>query len=76
MSERAIVLEIPASSAYLALVLDFPREAVAVVLTVLFVALNILGAKESSGLVRVLVVLVLGFLALLFLQGYARSDFI
>lgn len=55
--------------AYLALVLDFPREAVAVVLTVLFVALNIFGAKESSGLVRVLVVLVLGFLALLFLQG-------
>jgi amino acid transporter/mannitol/fructose-specific phosphotransferase system IIA component (Ntr-type) len=55
--------------AYLALVLDFPREAVAVVLTVLFVAVNILGARESSGLVRVLVVLVLGFLGLLFLQG-------
>jgi len=55
--------------AYVALVLNFDDKAVALALTVVFVALNVLGAKESSGLLRVLVVLVLGFLALLVLQG-------
>ena len=55
--------------AYLALVLNFDDKAVALALTVVFVALNILGAKESSGLLRVLVVLVLGFLAVLILEG-------
>jgi amino acid transporter len=55
--------------AYAALVLNFDPKAVALALTVVFVALNVLGAKESSSLLRVLVVLVLGFLALLVLQG-------
>jgi amino acid transporter/mannitol/fructose-specific phosphotransferase system IIA component (Ntr-type) len=55
--------------AYVALFLNFPARSVALVLTVLFVVLNVLGAKESSGVLRVLVVLVLGFLALLVLQG-------
>jgi L-asparagine transporter-like permease/mannitol/fructose-specific phosphotransferase system IIA component (Ntr-type) len=55
--------------AYAALVLNFDPKVVALALTVVFVALNVLGAKESSSLLRVLVVLVLGFLALLVLQG-------
>jgi amino acid transporter/mannitol/fructose-specific phosphotransferase system IIA component (Ntr-type) len=55
--------------AYVSLVVKFPAQSVALVLTFLFVVLNVLGAKESSGLLRVLVVLVLGFLALLVLQG-------
>lgn len=55
--------------AYVSLFLRFPAQNVALVLTVLFVVLNVLGAKESSGLLRVLVVIVLGFLALLVLQG-------
>ena len=55
--------------AYLALVLNFDGRTVALALTGVFVALNVLGAKESSGLLRVLVVLVLGFLALFVLQG-------
>jgi APA family basic amino acid/polyamine antiporter len=55
--------------AYVAHVLDFPARSVALTLTILFVALNVLGAKESSGVLRVLVILVLGFLALLVLQG-------
>ncbi|MBT8462287.1 MAG: amino acid permease, partial [Gemmatimonadetes bacterium] len=54
---------------YVALVVSFPAKSVAVALTVVFVVLNVLGAKESSGLLRVLVTLVLGFLALLVLQG-------
>ena len=54
--------------AYVSLVVNFPAQSVALVLTFLFVVLNVLGAKESSGLLRVLVVLVLGFLALLVLQ--------
>jgi amino acid transporter/mannitol/fructose-specific phosphotransferase system IIA component (Ntr-type) len=54
---------------YLALVLNFPPEWVAATLTGLFVILNVLGAKESSGLLRVLVSVVLAVLALLFLQG-------
>jgi len=55
--------------AYVALVIDFPREWLAVGLTGLFVLLNLLGARESSGLLRVLVVLVLGFVGVLLLQG-------
>lgn len=55
--------------AYVALVLELPREWLAVGLTGLFVLLNLLGARESSGLLRVLVILVLGFVAILLLQG-------
>ena len=54
---------------YVALFVRFPADSVALALTVLFVVLNLLGAKESSGLLRVLVILVLGFLSLLVLQG-------
>jgi amino acid transporter/mannitol/fructose-specific phosphotransferase system IIA component (Ntr-type) len=55
--------------AYVALVIELPREWLAVGLTGLFVLLNLLGTRESSGLLRVLVVLVLGFVAVLLLQG-------
>lgn len=55
--------------AYVALVLKIPPEWLAAGLTALFVGLNLLGARESSGLLRVLVVLVLGFIAVLLLEG-------
>ncbi len=58
---------------YVALIVRLPPEYLALGLTALFVVLNLLGAKESSGLVRVLVVLVLGFLAILFLQGLVAA---
>jgi len=54
---------------YVALFVHYPARTVALALTLVFVVLNVLGAKESSGLLRVLVVLVLGFLALLLVQG-------
>lgn len=56
--------------AYMALVLDYPAKTAALAFTLLFVIVNVLGAKESSGLLRVLVVAVLGFLGLLLLRGY------
>ena len=50
--------------AYLALLLDLPIKPLAAALTLAFAALNVIGAKESSGLQRVLVtvlVTVLGY---------------
>jgi APA family basic amino acid/polyamine antiporter len=55
--------------AYLALVADFPMKSVAIGLTVVFVLVNVVGAKESSGLQRFLVIAVLGFLAVFTVQG-------
>ena len=49
--------------AYLAIVFDVPIKPLAVALTVVFAAVNIVGAKESSGLQRVLVYILLGVLA-------------
>jgi amino acid transporter/mannitol/fructose-specific phosphotransferase system IIA component (Ntr-type) len=55
--------------AYLALVANFPMKSVAVGLTVVFVLVNVVGAKESSGLQRFLVIAVLGFLAVFTVNG-------
>ena len=48
--------------AYLALYVDLPMRTVAVTLTVLFMVVNLVGAKETSGLQRVLVVTLLAVL--------------
>ncbi len=55
--------------AYAAIVLDVPIRPVAVGLTVLFMLLNILGAKETAKLQRVFVLTLLGILALFVVQG-------
>ena len=55
--------------AYLGLVVDLPIVPLAVVLTVLFAALNIYGAKETSGLQRILVAALLVILAFFLFQG-------
>ncbi|NIM51629.1 MAG: amino acid permease [Gemmatimonadales bacterium] len=55
--------------AYLALVVDVPIVPTAVAFTVVFAALNIAGAKESSGLLRVLVVTLLSILAFFIIHG-------
>ena len=55
--------------AYLTLVLDYPARTAALALTVVFILVNVLGAKESSDLLRWLVCTVLGFLALLLIEG-------
>jgi amino acid transporter/mannitol/fructose-specific phosphotransferase system IIA component (Ntr-type) len=56
-------------SAYLALFVDVAITPVALVLTGLFMLLNIVGAKETSGLQRVLVTALLAVLALFVVQG-------
>ncbi len=55
--------------AYLALVVDLPLTTTAIAFTVLFAVLNVIGAKESSGLLRVLVVALLTVLTLFILYG-------
>ncbi len=55
--------------AYLALIADYPMKPVAVGLTAVFVLVNLVGAKQSSGLQRLLVIIVLGFLAVFMVQG-------
>lgn len=55
--------------AYLILYVDLPIKPVAVALTVAFALLNIVGAKETSGLQRVLVVTLIGILTLFIVQG-------
>ena len=55
--------------AYLALVLDVPVKPLAVTLTALFAILNILGAKQSTRLIRVLVFMVLAILGFFILHG-------
>lgn len=58
--------------AYLALFVDAPIEPLAIVLTVLFAVINIVGAKESSGLQRVLVTILVGILIVFIVQGVAQ----
>jgi amino acid transporter/mannitol/fructose-specific phosphotransferase system IIA component (Ntr-type) len=58
--------------AYLALYFDVPVEPLAVALTFAFMAINILGAKETSGLQRVLVTALVGILAFFVAQGLAE----
>ncbi len=55
--------------AYASLFVELPIKPVAISLTVAFVALNIVGAKESSGLQRVLVVILVTILAFFLAQG-------
>jgi amino acid transporter/mannitol/fructose-specific phosphotransferase system IIA component (Ntr-type) len=57
--------------AYVALVLDVPVLVTAIVFTVLIALLNMAGARESSGLLRVLVFLLLVTLAFFIVHGLA-----
>jgi amino acid transporter/mannitol/fructose-specific phosphotransferase system IIA component (Ntr-type) len=56
--------------AYLGLLLDAPIEPLAVGLTILFGSINVLGAKETSGLQRFLVTALLAILSVFVLQGF------
>ena len=55
--------------AYLRIYMDIPIEPLAIGLTVIFMTVNIVGAKESSGLQRVLVTVLLGILLFFLIQG-------
>jgi amino acid transporter/mannitol/fructose-specific phosphotransferase system IIA component (Ntr-type) len=55
--------------AYLGLIAGYPMKSVAIGLTAVFVLVNLVGAKESSGLQRFLVITVLVFLAVFTVQG-------
>lgn len=55
--------------AYAAFFVELPIKTVAIALTVVFMAVNIVGAKETSMLQRVLVVILLGVLAFFTVQG-------
>jgi amino acid transporter/mannitol/fructose-specific phosphotransferase system IIA component (Ntr-type) len=55
--------------AYLAIYLDVPIEPLAIGLTLVFMGVNLVGAKETSGLQRILVATLLGVLAFFLLQG-------
>jgi APA family basic amino acid/polyamine antiporter len=55
--------------AYLALFVDVPIEPLAVGLTILFMIVNVIGAKETSGLQRWLVSALLVILAFFIVQG-------
>ncbi|MBO6574387.1 MAG: amino acid permease [Rhodothermales bacterium] len=55
--------------AYAAIFVELPIKPVAIALTVAFVVINIVGAKESSGLQRVLVVILMTVLAFFLVQG-------
>ncbi len=57
--------------AYLMLFIEVPIKTVAVILTVLFALLNIVGAKETSGLQRILVFSLVAILGLWIVQGLA-----
>ncbi|NNE70871.1 MAG: amino acid permease, partial [Rhodothermales bacterium] len=56
--------------AYASLFVELPIKPVAVALTVAFVGINIVGAKESSGLQRVLVIILMTVLAFFLAQGF------
>ena len=55
--------------AYLAFFVELPIKPLAVALTVAFMALNIFGAKETTGLQRLLVIVLLSVLAFFIAQG-------
>lgn len=55
--------------AYLAIYIELPLKPLAIGLTVAFMAMNIIGAKESSGLQRFLVSVLLAVLAYFIAQG-------
>jgi len=56
--------------AYLVLWIELPVKPVAIALTVAFTALNIFGAKESSGLQRILVTILLAVLSYYLVEGF------
>ncbi len=55
--------------AYLVLFMELPIKPVAIGLTVAFTLLNIVGAKETGGLQRFLVTMLIGILTLFIIQG-------
>ena len=55
--------------AYLALYVDVPIKPLAVGLTVVFAVINVVGAKETSGLQRVLVTALVAIMAAFIVQG-------
>lgn len=55
--------------AYLALYVDVPVKPLAVALTFVFVVVNIVGAKETSGLQRILVTALVAILGFFIVQG-------
>ena len=55
--------------AYLVIFLDFPIKPIAIAMTVVFTALNIFGAKETSGLQRALVAVIVGIMTYFIVQG-------
>jgi len=55
--------------AYLAIFFEIPIKPLAAALTVAFAVLNIVGAKESSGLQRILVTILVGVLVFFSVQG-------
>ncbi len=54
---------------YLALIVDVPVKPLAVGFTIVFAVLNIVGAKESSGVLRILVIVLLAILGFFLLHG-------
>lgn len=55
--------------AYLAIFIDVPLKPLAAGLTILFAGINVVGAKETTSLQRVLVAVLVGVLALFVVQG-------
>lgn len=58
--------------AYLAIYVEVPVKPLAVALTAIFVIVNIVGAKETSGLQRILVAALVVILAFFIVQGLAE----
>ncbi len=56
--------------AYLAIFVELPVKPLAIGLTLAFMALNVVGAKESSGLQRILVTVLLAVLGFFIAQGF------
>ncbi|MDX1430359.1 MAG: APC family permease, partial [Rhodothermales bacterium] len=61
--------------AYSALFIDVPIKPVAIVLTIAFVVVNVIGAKETSGLQRLLVMILLAVMAFFIVQGFHEIIF-
>jgi amino acid transporter/mannitol/fructose-specific phosphotransferase system IIA component (Ntr-type) len=61
--------------AYLVIFVDLPIKPVAAGLTVAFCALNVIGAKETSGLQRIFVSVLVGVLAFYVVQGLIELGF-
>ncbi len=55
--------------AYAAIFIELPIKPVAIALTLVFMVLNIFGAKETTGLQRILVAILIGILSFFTIQG-------